>query len=115
MGRKAAVKTRISPNVSVASSSVRPTLARSGWPDAADRRLGAHAAAAVPQRLLHRRPALLVEAAQHAIAAQHQVDVAAQPVEDAGELDGDIAAAYDGDALGQRIRQMKCFVGRDGE
>src|SRR5216684_3118247 len=172
IGRKAAVKTRISPRVSLASSSVSPTLASSGWqntvdgtgaglvklhahllePDArrvgraaggvhhdvglehaaqrrvhlvgrfaaggdnaADLHLGAHLDAAVFQGLVHCRAALLVEAAQHAVAAQHQVDVAAEAVEDAGELDGDVAAAHDRDALGQRIGQMERLVGRDGE
>ena len=45
--------------------------------------------------------AFLVEAAQDAVAAQHQVDVGAEAVEDAGEFDGDVAAADDDDALGQ--------------
>ena len=68
----------------------------------------------VLQRVVHGGAAFLVEAAQHAVAAQHQVDLAAQPVEDAGELDGDVAAADDRDALGQ-LGQMERLVGGDGE
>src|SRR5260370_40520180 len=66
-----------------------------GRRDTADLHLGAQLDAAVLQGLVHGRAALLVEATQHAVAAQHQVDVAAEPVEDAGELDGDITGAHD--------------------
>ena len=89
-------------------------LATSG-DDAADLRLGAHLDAVPGQCLVHEGAALLVEPAQHAIATDHQVDVAAEPVEDAGELDGDVAAADDGDALGQRIGQVERLVRGDGE
>jgi hypothetical protein len=40
---------------------------------------------------------------------------AAEPVEDAGELDRDVAAADDGDPLGQRVGQMERLVRRDRE
>ena len=61
---------------------------------------------------MHRRPTFLVEAAQNAVAAQHQVDVDAEAVEDAGEFDGDVARPHDHDALGQ-LRQMERLVGGD--
>ena len=45
--------------------------------DAADLHLGAELDPALLQRVVHEGPALLVEAAQHAVATQHQVDLGA--------------------------------------
>ncbi len=56
---------------------------------------------------------VVVEAAQDVGAPVHQGGVDPQPLEDAGELDGDVAAAHDHDALGQG-RQMEGLVGGDG-
>src|SRR5437763_1662328 len=44
--------------------------------------------------------AFLVEAAQHAVAPDHDIDLAAEAMEDTGELDRDVAAADDRDVLG---------------
>src|SRR6185437_288239 len=83
--------------------------------DALDLGLGTDVDAARLQRIVHEGAALLVEAAQHAIAPDHDVDRAAQPMEDAGELDGDVAAADDGDAPGQRVGQVERLVRGDRE
>ena len=56
---------------------------------------------------------VVVEAAQDVGAAVHQGGVDAQAVEDAGELDGDVAAADDDDPLRQ-LRQVEGLVGGDG-
>jgi hypothetical protein len=86
-----------------------------GSHDALDLGLGAHPDTARLQGLVHEGAALLVEAAQDAVAPDHDIDLAAEPVEDAGKLDGDIATAHDRDALGQRIWQMERLVRGDGE
>ena len=56
---------------------------------------------------------VVVEAAQDVFAAVDQRHLRAEPVEDAGELDGDIAAALDQNALGQ-VAEVKRLVRRDG-
>ena len=56
---------------------------------------------------------VVVEAAQDILAAIDQRHMRAQPGEDAGELDGDVAAALDHDAARQ-LRQMKRLVRGDG-
>uniref|UniRef100_A0A0N4ZIZ6 PE-PGRS family protein n=1 Tax=Parastrongyloides trichosuri TaxID=131310 RepID=A0A0N4ZIZ6_PARTI len=56
---------------------------------------------------------VVVKAAQDVGAAIDQGRLDAQTGEDARELDRDIAAARDHDALGQ-LRQMESFFGRDG-
>ena len=63
---------------------------------------------------MHEGAALLVEAAQDAVAAQHDIDLGAQPVEDAGEFDGDVARANDGDVLGQ-LGKVEGVARRDRE
>ena len=55
---------------------------------------------------------VVVEAAQDVVAAIDQRHLGAEPVEDAGELDRDIAAALDQDALGQFL-EMERLVRRD--
>ena len=55
---------------------------------------------------------VVVEAAQDVVAAIDQRHLGAEPVEDAGELDRDIAAALDQDALGQFV-EMERLVRRD--
>ncbi len=55
---------------------------------------------------------VVVEAAQEVRAAVELRHRGAQAVEDAGELDGDVAAAIDDGSLGQRL-QVKAFVGGD--
>ena len=55
---------------------------------------------------------IVVEPAQDVLAAIDQRDLRAEPGEDAGELDRDIAAALDQDALRQ-LGQMKRFVRRN--
>ena len=62
------------------------------------------------QVLLH----VAVEAAQQARAVVHDLDVGAQPVEDAGHLDRDVAAADDEHAARQR-GQVKDVVGDEDE
>ena len=57
---------------------------------------------------------ILVEAAQELVAAVQKRDLAAEPGEDAGELDGDIAAADDQDALRQAF-EMEDLVRGDAE
>ena len=57
---------------------------------------------------------ILVEAAQELVAAVQQRDLAAEPGEDAGELDGDIAAADHQDALRQAL-EMEDLVRGDAE
>ena len=47
---------------------------------------------------------VLVEAAQELVAAMQQRHLAAEPGEDPGELDGDVAAADDEDPLGLASR-----------
>jgi hypothetical protein len=59
------------------------------------------------------RAQVLVETAQEVGAAIDQGDVDAQAVEDAGELDGDIAAADDHHPLGQLGQQEGLFRGDD--
>ena len=54
----------------------------------------------------------VVEAAQDVHVAADQRDVAAKPGEYAGELDRDVAATVNEDAL-RKLRQMKGFIGRD--
>ena len=56
---------------------------------------------------------VLVEAAQREVLADHEVDLGAQSGEDAGEFDGDIAAAEDDDAFGE-VRQVEGIIGDDG-
>ena len=58
------------------------------------------------------RANIMVEAAQDIIAAIDQGDIAAEPGKDAGELESDISAALDHDALRQ-LREMKHLVGGD--
>ncbi len=58
------------------------------------------------------RPDVVVKTAQHVLAAIDQRHVAAEPGEDAGELQRDIAAALDHDAL-RLLRQVKHLVGRN--
>ena len=70
-------------------------------PDAALLHLGA-------QMLAH----VVVEAAQDVFAAIDQRHLGAEPVEDAGELDRDVAAALDQDALRQLL-EMERLVRRD--
>ena len=60
------------------------------------------------------RADVLVEAAQHALAAMNERHVRAQALENLGELDRDVAAADDHDPLGQTV-QMERLVGGDGE
>ena len=55
---------------------------------------------------------VVVEAAQDVLAAIDQRHLGAEPVEDAGELDRDIAAALDQDAFRQFL-EMKRLVRRD--
>ena len=62
------------------------------------------------QRVAH----VLVEAAQDLVAAIDQRHLAAQAMEDVGELDRDIAAAGDDDPARQLV-EMKRLVGGDGE
>ena len=56
---------------------------------------------------------VLVEAAQDLVAAIDQRHFAAQAMEDVGELDRDIAAAGDHDAVRQLV-EMEGLVGGDG-
>src|SRR6185503_14327044 len=55
---------------------------------------------------------VVVEAAQDVLAAIDQSHFAAEPGEDAGKLDRDIAAALNDDAPGQ-FRQMKSLIRGD--
>ena len=57
---------------------------------------------------------ILVEAAQDLLAAIDEDRLDAETVEDAGEFDGDIAAADDADALRQAL-EMEGLVRGDGE
>ncbi len=57
---------------------------------------------------------LLVEAAQHLVAAMHHGDLGAETGEQAGEFQRDIAAALDDDACRLRL-QMEHLVGGDAE
>ena len=57
---------------------------------------------------------ILVEAAEQPVAAVQQRDVAAEAVEDPGELHCDIAGADDEDALGKRL-EVENLVRRDAE
>ncbi len=55
-----------------------------------------------------------VEPAQHIVGAEDLRHLRSQPREDAGEFDGDIAAAHHQQAL-RELRQVEDFVRRDGE
>ena len=63
-------------------------------------------------RLGERRAQILVEAAQRQGLAVDQVDLGAQAGEDAGELDGDVAAAEQHDAARQVLQEER-VVGDD--
>ena len=63
---------------------------------------------------LEAAPQILVEAAQDAVAAIDDRGVDAQPGEDRGELDRDIAAALDQDRMRQRL-EIERLVGGDAE
>ena len=54
---------------------------------------------------------LVVKAAQDVVAAIDQRHLGAEPVEDAGKLDGDVAAALDQDALGQLLQMERLVRG----
>ena len=58
---------------------------------------------------------VLLEAAQGQVAAQDQGGVGAQAVEDAGELEADIAGTHHGQAAGQGVDVLEHLVGGDGE
>ncbi|ABA48398.1 hypothetical protein BURPS1710b_0499 [Burkholderia pseudomallei 1710b] len=61
---------------------------------------------------MQRVPHVVVEAAQDLLAAIEQVDIDAEPVEDARELDRDVAAADDRDPLRQ-LGQLERLARRD--
>ena len=56
---------------------------------------------------------VVVEAAQDVLAAIDQRHLGAEPVEDAGELDRDIAAALDENALRQLLQMERLVRGDD--
>ncbi len=80
--------------------------------DPLDDVLGDDLDAALLQLGAQMRAHVVVEAAQDVVAAIDQRHLGAEAVEDAGELDRDIAAALDQDALRQLL-QMECLVRRD--
>ena len=70
--------------------------------------------ARIDEALVEQAAQIFVEAAQGQIGAQRQMHLGAEPREDAGEFDGDIAAADDQQALRQ-FRQVENLVGGDGD
>ena len=81
--------------------------------DALEDAVGDDAHALLVHRLGQGVAHVLVEAAQHLVAAIDQRHLAAQTMEDVGELDRDITAADDDDAVGQ-MRRDEGLVGGDG-
>src|SRR6202040_4260240 len=80
--------------------------------DASDLRPAADVDAAAAHLLAEIDPDVLVEPAQDLLAPDDFHDLAAKPVKDASELDRDITAADNHDALWQS-RQIQRLVGRD--
>src|ERR1700730_10839514 len=87
-------------------------IAVSALVDARDVRAAADVDAAPPHLLAEIDADVLVEPAQYLRAPDELDDLASEAIEDAGELDRDIAAADDDDALRQ-VRPVERFVGRD--
>ena len=105
-------------NITHSTSSVAAVLQRHGVVrpvllDGGDVGVDAHVDLAL-EHLGHQAVAhVLVEAAQDLLAAVDQRRLDAEAVEDAGELDGDVAAADDQDR-GRQLLQMERLVGGDG-
>src|SRR6185503_5234464 len=83
-----------------------------GAPAGRKHRLEDETNALLAHRILKRIAQVFVEAAQDLGAAIDQRHLAAEAVEDVREFERDVAAADDGDALGQRL-QMERVIGRD--
>ena len=63
---------------------------------------------------VHVRAQVVVEAAQQLVAAMHDARLGAEPVEDVGELERDVAAADDEHALGN-FSSRKASFERDAQ